>query len=320
MLQSITVHPTPTLNTVVVNPLVCIGGPSTISASGANSYSWNNGSTTSVTIINPAITTVYTVTGIYDNTGCNSSKTAMVSVFSPTFQTPTSASACIGGTVTLTAGGADTYTWNGVHQFPSIAVSPSVYTVYQVAATSSSLGPNGIVSCISSKTVGVSIYLNPTITAMATRSTICKNEMVDLVAQGGATYSWSTLQQGSLVSVQPPPTGQATYTVLGVDSAGCKGTASVTVKIFACSGIGEISGMGKSILEIFPNPNTGEFRIRSDQKIELTLTNAMGQEIRRTRIDERETEVSFSDLPSGVYFISGRSGNQVVREKIVVNR
>lgn len=62
--SNITVNALPVIN-IIANPsLICSGQTSTISASGANSYSWNNNSTSSFIIVSPTVTTSYTVTGI----------------------------------------------------------------------------------------------------------------------------------------------------------------------------------------------------------------------------------------------------------------
>ncbi len=60
----ITVNPgvTPTIN--VTGPsLICIGQSATLSASGAANYVWSNGSTNATAIVNPSVTTTYTITG-----------------------------------------------------------------------------------------------------------------------------------------------------------------------------------------------------------------------------------------------------------------
>jgi len=83
-------------------------------------------------IVNPTITTVYTVTGMASN-NCTNTAIAMVSVSK--ISSASSASAiCKGQTATLTASGGGTYTWQPGTSGggSSIVVSPSVTTVYTV--------------------------------------------------------------------------------------------------------------------------------------------------------------------------------------------
>lgn len=65
--KTITIYALPT---VVANaPSVCLGHQATMTASGANTYTWNTGATTATISASPTVTTTYTVTGT-DVNGC----------------------------------------------------------------------------------------------------------------------------------------------------------------------------------------------------------------------------------------------------------
>jgi hypothetical protein len=72
----VNVNPGPTLT--VNNASVCFGGTAIITATGATSYTWNNGPNTNSISVSPTVTTVYTVTGS-DGT-CTANQTATVTV------------------------------------------------------------------------------------------------------------------------------------------------------------------------------------------------------------------------------------------------
>ncbi len=75
---TITVNPLPSL-TVVANPsTTCVGQSSTLTASGATTYSWRTGNSSSPIVVTPTVTTIYTVTGTTN--GCSSTKTVAVIV------------------------------------------------------------------------------------------------------------------------------------------------------------------------------------------------------------------------------------------------
>src|SRR5690606_16710798 len=161
--------------------------------------------------------------------------TILTTVFLPTFAVNSPTSSCLGGNVNLIASGAISYTWNGNQPFSQITVSPPTETVYIVAATSSSLG----VACVSTNSVLVSIYDNPTITAVPDRTMICKGEFVDLTASGAQSYVWSTTQVGAVVPVNPPL--NTIYNVTGTDQNGCVGTTTLLVRVSTCFGVDENS-------------------------------------------------------------------------------
>jgi hypothetical protein len=147
---------TPTI-TVLSNPTVTVSGPqtitciaptTTINASGASSYTWSgvgiiSGSTSSVATVNQANT--YSVIGSV--AGC-SSNIGLVNVTMnttpPSISANTTSSVICGppfqGTATLTATGANTYTWNPGGTGMSISVSPSVTTQYTITGMNTANG------------------------------------------------------------------------------------------------------------------------------------------------------------------------------------
>jgi hypothetical protein len=79
VLSTISVYALPVLTTSTSNTLLCSGHTSTLSVSGANSYTWISNSNTSTIAISPTVTTTYTVEGI-DVNGCMNSSTITQSV------------------------------------------------------------------------------------------------------------------------------------------------------------------------------------------------------------------------------------------------
>lgn len=310
--QIILVNSGPSLSATQSSALVCLGAPCTLYASGASSYLWNTGASSAMTIVNPTVTSVYTVTGAAAN-GCTSTQTITVGVFDPVFSVTPSSTICIGETVVLTASGAISYTWNGNVPFSTMTVSPNSTTLYFVSATSSSNGVN----CVSSKTVSVFVNPNPVISVSPSASVICKGQSVTLTAMGASTYTWSN--GSSLNPLQVTMSSQSLYTVTGTHSNGCIGTTSINVKINPCTGIGKNGARDEAGLVIFPNPSSGNFTISADQNVNLLLINNLGQVIRQLYFSEKnDHQVRIEDLPKGIYFISGETNNYALHQKIVV--
>ncbi len=214
--------------TITVSPLsssICIGQPATISASGATSYTWSPvASNASSIVVTPTITTTYTLQST--DGVCNSTNTVIVTVNPlPTVTAVSNYTAiCDGGSATLTASGASTYTWNPVALFgTTISVSPTITTTYVVAGTSS-------LGCINAATVAVVVNANPTISATANPTFICSGFPSVLTATGATTYTWapSGANGGTLVVT---PSVTSTYTVAGTSTAGCVSSQTVSVTV-----------------------------------------------------------------------------------------
>ncbi len=324
--QIVLVYPNPTITISASKTLVCNGGTSTLTASGANSYTWDpgaNNALTPVTIVTATNITSgpvpFMVQGSYA-TGCTSNKIILVSVFIPTLTITGNTNTCYGGLINLTAGGGNnnTYSWNtGVgnpYNFGSISTTLAASATWTLSAMTTSAS----VICPSSKIVILGIYFNPTITAVAQRTLICKSESVNLYGNGGVSYVWNNNVTGGTITVNP--NANINYTVTGTDANGCVNTGTVQVKVSICSGIQELSVLNSG-LSVYPNPNTGEFTIASVSDITLTLVNELGQIVRTIIISgSNDHEVSVTDLPKGIYFISGQNNAVQIYQKVIVTK
>lgn len=313
--QVVVVNSNPLLYISYSKTLACAGESVALNASGASTYTWSNGSQTAGTVIFPSSTAIYTVTGAYATTSCKSSKTVTISVFTPSINVPASAIICPGGSTILTASGALTYTWNGNTPFQSITVTPSINTVYTVAATSYSNGT----SCISTSTVLVSIGASPSLSISANKTALCKGEKLILSGQGAATYLWNGAANGSTYQVTPA-LGQTTYTMQGTDANGCVNTATILVKVSNCTGIEAFLNQDAQI-KIYPNPNAGEFTIQASVPLQLRLVNELGQIIRYLKLDEStQYACKVTGLAKGIYFIQDENKQTINPYKIVVDQ
>jgi len=126
----ITIHPFPTVN-AGVDLSICDGQSTTLTASGAASYSWDNGIQNGVQFT-PVFTTIYTVTGTSIDGCVNSDQVQIIVNPIPSVFAGNDTTICPNASIILNGNGASTYTWNngvtdGVSFFPSSAIS--TYTV-----------------------------------------------------------------------------------------------------------------------------------------------------------------------------------------------
>ena len=313
-------NPVPVIGLSALNPTVCSGGASTLIASGANSYTWNPSGNTASTVVNPVSSSVYTVAGSY-TTGCSSSNTILITVFSPSIAISNSSSICIGAAVTLSAGAAVSYTWNnGLLGQMFVSVSPSLTTVYSLSA--SILGQTGV-KCTATNSVMVTVNPSPNILISSTRSnsTICVGESILLSSSGAGsagTYSWSNGVSTATTNVSPTTT--KTYVVIGTDNNGCANTVQYTVKVNACTGITAYATASENI-RVYPNPSNGAVKIKSQTDVELILRNELGQTLRMLKLNEtNEHEVLIEGLAAGIYFVSSINKDVLSSQKIVITR
>jgi hypothetical protein len=78
--KHITIYALPVIS--ATSPIVCEGNHATITANGANTYTWSTSATTASILVTPTVTTTYTVTGT-DANGCSDSAIASVKVLTP---------------------------------------------------------------------------------------------------------------------------------------------------------------------------------------------------------------------------------------------
>jgi len=232
-MSTITVNPLPTLTVTPTATTICSGGTTSLTASATanHTYSWSpiaglSAPTSAITNASPAVTTTYVITKTRTSTGCSVTGTAVVTVNpSPTVTaTPSSSSICTGNPVTLTGGGASTYSWMpGSLSGSPVTTSPAATTTYTVTGTAA----NG---CTGTGTVMVTVGSQPTVTATSSSPSICTGDNATLSASGGTTYTW---MPGSLSgsSVTVSPTVTTTYTVTGTSGPGCSNTATIAVTV-----------------------------------------------------------------------------------------
>lgn len=196
---SVTVNPRPAIT--VNNGTLCEGAVFVMSPSGAQSYTYSNGSNTVIATTSQA----YTVTGS-NSFGCTNALpvTASLSVIPSPSVVVNSGSICAGGSFVIVPTGAVSYTISG----GSTTVSPQSSTGYFVTGTSS-LGCTSASPAIAS----VMVYALPNISV--NNATICAGTSYTLNPTGAATYTYSS--GNGVVS----PSVSTVYGITGTSQYGC---------------------------------------------------------------------------------------------------
>jgi hypothetical protein len=172
---SITATPLPTVSSVSSSTLICAGQSATLTASGATNYIWTPGNlTTSVIVVSPSSTIIYTVVGATSSCTASAIKSITVNPTPIITTTPPSVTICVAGSpATLTANGGSSYSWTpanfpGTPNAQTVVVYPTVNTIYSVASTNS-------LGCTGTNTVAVLII---PCTGIANKSLVGENTTV----------------------------------------------------------------------------------------------------------------------------------------------
>lgn len=247
---TLTVNPIP-ITTVSPDVTICSGTSTPLVAAGATSYSWTPATGLSSAAgasvnANPLTTTTYTVTGT--SAGCSSTAITTVTVNpTPTVTVSPSATAyCDGGSATLTANGAATYTWSPATGLSattgaSVTANPTVTTVYTVVG--SSLG------CTNNASSTITVHPNPVVDFVADEPNGCVTHCplftnLSTIASGSMAYVWD-FGDGSTATSSA---AQHCY----------PDTGSYTISLTATSNNQCITQLVKNnYINVYPNPIAG---------------------------------------------------------------
>ncbi len=181
----------------------------------------------------------------------------------------------------------------------------SVYTFYAEAN-----------SCTATPRPFVTFTINPvpSLSITASKTLVCKSEIVTYTASGANNYTWTAGQQTTaVISVTPGAAGNYTYSVTGLNNFGCSSSVSQTLQVSSCTGIDQ-NYMNEAIV-LFPNPSKGEFKLGLPavyDNAELVIFNALGQAVYKQAVNNGNTNSVKTNLMKGIYFYQINSNDHTV--------
>jgi hypothetical protein len=282
---TITVNPIPIID-AGPNQSNCAGTSVTLNASGADTYTWNNGVINGITFV-PTVTNTYSVTGTNTSTGCTGTDQVLVTVNPiPIIDAGPNQSICAGTSVTLNALGANTYTWNnGVTNGTSFI--PTTTNTYNVTGINTTTGCTG--------TDQVTVTVNPN-----TNSTINETSV--------GNYTWSVTGQTY--------SEDGIYTGIIPNQYGCDSIITLNLSITT----GSLEDISKSEhFTLSPNPNNGQFTVNVGSSLigkTYKLMTTDGKIMCQDFVPSENFEINIQNqISTGVYFLE--IGNNIKR--IVIN-
>ncbi|GAB3960789.1 hypothetical protein GCM10028805_58840 [Spirosoma harenae] len=220
--QSNTTAPAVSVNSLT---LTCAQPTGTLSATTTNAtsptYLWSNGATTasiSVSAAGPYSVTVTSANGCSATTSTTVQSNTTVPAVTVNSLTLTCAQSS--GTLSATATNVTlpTYLWSNGATTASISVS--VAGPYSVTVTSAN-------DCFATASTTVQSNTAIPTATISGNTTICQGSLTTLTASGGTSYTWSTGQTTSSISVSV----SNTYSVTVATANGCSSTTSVAVTV-----------------------------------------------------------------------------------------
>jgi hypothetical protein len=231
---------------------------------------------------------------------------------------------CPRQTATLTASagsGISTFWYNTASGGSTLAAGPSFTVSTPGTFYAGALNPATGCSSSSRSAVSVSVQQGPSVSVSGTTIT----------STPGSSYKWIECHKDSVL---PGATSQTFavvktgYYAVVVTNNGCVDTSSC--KLYSVNpGSGTITVPGdtnrvdisefeaqNALIEVFPNPNRGNFTVRSSRSEVVTLTDLFGREIRRIALTAPLTEVRIDSLPAGIYLLQT---DGMLRKKIIVS-
>ncbi len=217
------------------SPEICEGSSTTLTASGAKTYSWtpaNGLSSTTIAVVeaSPTITTTYIVTGSVAQ-GCSAIKAVTVKVNQKPKVSinPSSGDICSGSLINLTVSGdADSYLWSptvGLSSATSATVEakPITTTNYTVAGTD-------LFGCSEEASINLTVNSKPTINDIISKcQPDMKTYLIDLKSSGdliSSTYGNVMLHNG-LYTITNVPKDISNTIISTISLTGCKETVVV---------------------------------------------------------------------------------------------
>lgn len=232
--QMFSIHQSmPLFFNIVGNTNACVGSALTVTAVPVNgnapySYSWTNGSTLAHSTITSSVVSQQTlICTVIDNNGCQTSAFVLLNFIQPPTITSTSVSICPNEIASLTASGANTYTWNGLTTGSSFFISTNVNQTYTVVGT-----VNG---CTAQALGYVTIKPVPS-PSVSYNQPVCNGASLILSAEGGTAFTWSGplgyTSTANSPTLSPVSLGHGgTYSVHITGANSCSVSASITVSI-----------------------------------------------------------------------------------------
>ncbi len=134
----------------------------------------------------------------------------------------------------LTASGGAQYTWTGPNAFTSSGSSITLANMQMNQAGKYYVTVTNLVGCTRIDSTTVIVDPVPTAIVTASRSSICLQDSLQLIAAGGISYQWipaTGLSDAAIADPKASPSANTIYSVVVSNSFGCKDSADISIAV-----------------------------------------------------------------------------------------
>lgn len=216
-------------------------------------------------------------------------------------------------------------------------VSPGSNFTYSWIPTNSNLQTQsnlaaGFYTCVitntcgsaASQTVQITQPTSVSLTATSNNSIQCIGDTSTLTALGSGgtspfSYTWSTGPVSNFIIVSP--SANTNYTITGTDANGCTITTTITQNVSICTNFLGQNKFEELSISVYPNPNCGDFFISSNANLNITIINALGQEVNSFSLNDMNNHKHLiTNLDNGIYLFVEQHNIKSIKQKVVVNK
>ncbi|MBI5540036.1 MAG: immunoglobulin domain-containing protein [Bacteroidia bacterium] len=305
------------LPNVIILPVsnICVGDDITLTAvSDAGTCVWNTLDTTHSIIVNPSITTDYSIV-LYGLT-CINSDTVTVTVNPlPVLNLGPDTSGCAPYIINA-PGNLLSYNWSN-------GSTDSITTVNTTGNYSLTVTNN--FNCNSTDEVFISVSPIPYFDLGNDLSISNTQTIIIGTTPSFSNYLWSTgsTQNFIVVNGQTAGFGVHNYSLTVYNDSGCSYTDSVAVNI---TNLGICDNYETTICSVFPNPASEYVKLLIPDNykklvcIDITTENGKRiSELKKADIAGNEIIIDLSEFARGIYFVNFKSETEVISRKLIVN-
>jgi hypothetical protein len=271
----------------------------------------------------PNISTTYTVTSTLNG---NCSNNGTITIAPNYFNTPTisvsqtSDSLCEFDFVTITAIGANTYTWTGntgASFQNGIPFQVLQSQTYYVIGTDTNL-------CISN-TDSAKIYLDDlaifNVTSTSNNLPLGGGTATLTITNSHPSINYYMNGVLTTTTIVISPTVTTNYVFYAVNPSGCNHTVYYTQSVgFISVDNQEVDELQKDYFDVYPNPTNGTFTVNLNTKGKQSLQafDMTGNVVLSQTIENGKTTIDASHLAAGIYNISIKGTSSITNKKLVI--